>query len=69
MAADAEAYTVTAKAQAEAEANRQVAASLTEALIDYVEAQNWNGELPQTYVGSEDALPVLNMDAATGATD
>lgn len=69
IAADAEAYTVTAKAQAEAEANRQVAASLTEALIDYVEAQNWNGELPQTYVGSEDALPVLNMDAATGATD
>lgn len=69
IAADAEAYTVTAKAQAEAEANRQVAASLTEALIDYVEAQNWNGELPQTYVGSEDALPVLNMDAATGAAD
>lgn len=69
IAADAEAYTVTAKAQAEAEANRQVAASLTEALIDYVEAQNWNGELPQTYVGSEDALPVLNMDAVTGATD
>ncbi len=60
--ADAEAYAITAKAAAEAEANQKVAESLTEELIEYTQAQLWNGELPATYVGSSDALPVLNID-------
>ena len=62
--ADAEAYAITAKAEAQAQANAQIAASLTQALIDYVQAQSWNGVLPTTFVGSGDALPVLNVPVA-----
>ena len=62
--ADAEAYSITAKAAAEAEANQKVAESLTDELIEYTQAQLWNGELPTTYVGSSDSLPVLNIGAA-----
>lgn len=69
IAADAEAYSITAKADAEAEANQKIAQSLTDELIDYTEAQNWNGELPATYVGSSDSLPVLNVPAAADAED
>ena len=58
--ADAEAYAITAKAEAQAQANAQIAASLTH----YVQAQTWNGVLPTTFVGSGDALPVLNVPAA-----
>lgn len=61
--ADADAYAITAKAAAEAEANAKIADSLSEALIEYTQAQLWNGELPTTYVGSSDALPVLNIGA------
>ena len=61
IAAEAEAYSITAKADAEAEANRKVAESLTDELIEYTQAQLWNGELPATYVGSSDSLPVLNI--------
>ena len=61
--ADAEAYAITAKAAAEAEANQKVAESLTDELIEYTQAQLWNGELPATYVGSSDSLPVLNIGA------
>lgn len=63
IAADAEAYAITAKAAAEAEANQKVAESLTDELIEYTQAQLWNGELPSTYVGSSDSLPVLNIGA------
>lgn len=63
--ADAEAYAITAKAEAQAKANAQIAASLTQTLIDYVQAQNWDGVLPTTFVGTGDALPVLNIPAAT----
>ena len=64
IAADAEAYAISAKAEAEAEANEKIAKSLTEALIEYTQAQLWNGELPTTYVGSADSLPVLNIGSA-----
>ena len=57
--ADNEAYAITARAEAEAEANRLLADSLTQALIDYVEATNWNGQLP-TFVGSETTLPIID---------
>lgn len=69
IAADADAYAVTAKAEAEAEANQKIAQSLTDALINYTQVQNWNGKLPDTYVGTSDALPVLNMDAAVAQGD
>lgn len=46
IAADAEAYEIRAKAEAEAAANKQIAESLTEALIEYKYYETWNGELP-----------------------
>ena len=49
--ADAEAYTIEKKAIAEAEANRIVAESLTQTLIDYVRATNWDGKNPMTILG------------------
>ena len=58
--ADAEAYEIQVKAEAEAEANRKLANSLTNALIDYKYAESWNGELP-TYMGGEGSVPVLNF--------
>ena len=45
--ADAEAYKIKIKADAEAAANKEIAASLTEALINYMYYQTWNGELPE----------------------
>lgn len=58
--ADAEAYQMRVKAEAEAEANKKVAQSLTQALIDYAYAQNWDGKLP-VYMGGEDTIPVLDF--------
>lgn len=46
IAADAEAYEIEVKATAEAEANKQIAASITQQLIDYKYYETWNGELP-----------------------
>lgn len=42
----------------EAEANRKIADTLTELLVQYYYATNWDGALPQI-VGSETVLPVL----------
>ena len=60
--ADARAYTIRAQAEAEAEANALVAISITEPLIRYVEANGWDGKLPQ-YIsgGSGELLPILDM--------
>ena len=60
--ADAEAYEIKTKADAEAEANEKIAATVTEELIDYTQAQNWNGKLPSTYIGSGSAIPVIQTD-------
>lgn len=60
--ADAEAYSITAKADAEAEANRKISESLTEQLIEYTQALTWNGELPKTFVGSGEALPIIQTE-------
>jgi regulator of protease activity HflC (stomatin/prohibitin superfamily) len=60
IAAEAEAYQISIKAEAEAEANRKLAASLTNTIIDYEYAKNWNGELP-TYMGNSSSIPVLNF--------
>lgn len=58
--ADAEAYEISVRATAEAEANQKVARSLTDALINYTYAQNWNGELP-IYMGGEGTVPMLDL--------
>ena len=62
MNADAEAYATRVKAEAEAEANKKIAESLTEELISFTEAKQWNGELPQFVGGGTDALPVINFE-------
>lgn len=46
------------KANAEAEANRKIAESLTDKLIDKIKYDKWNGELP--YVGGN-ATPIVNI--------
>lgn len=46
-------------AEGEAEANRKVAASLSPTLIDYIEAQRWNGSRATTVLGSESKV-ILN---------
>lgn len=61
--ADAAAYETRVKAEAESEANKMVAESITGDLIEYVQAQNWNGKLPSTFVGSDMAMPIINSDA------
>ena len=50
--ADAEAYEIQVKAKAEAEANKELAASITQQLIDYKYYETWDGELPGV-VGSD----------------
>lgn len=62
--ADAEAYETRVKAEAQAEANRQVAETVTESLISYVQAQNWNGQLPNIYAG-DGALPIITDTSAS----
>lgn len=59
--ADAKAYEIEVQAEAEAEANAKVAKSLTDELIEYTQAQAWNGELPDTVLGESSALPIMNV--------
>lgn len=60
--ADAKAYETRVQAEAEAEANQKIAASITDELINYVEAQNWDGKLPKSFVGGDGVLPILDVD-------
>lgn len=60
---EADAYELTTRAEAEAEANRKIAESLTEALIAYTYAENWNGELPTFMTGDGATLPMFDMSA------
>lgn len=56
--ADAEAYETRVKAEAQAEANKKVAETITDELINYVQAQNWNGQLPTIYA-SDGNIPII----------
>ena len=60
--ADAAAYATRIQAEAEAEANQKIAASLTESLIKWQQANAWDGKLP-TYMSGEGStsLPILNI--------
>lgn len=61
--ADARAYEITTKAKAEAEGNKQISASITDTLIDYVKANNWDGQLPSTFMGEgSGAVPVIGVE-------
>lgn len=52
IAAEAEAYEIEVKARAEAEANKQIAESLTDGLIEYKYYETWDGKLP-TVIGTD----------------
>lgn len=54
--ADAKAYA----GQKEAEANAALGKSITQELLDYYYILQWNGELPDTYVGSDDVSTIVN---------
>ena len=64
--ADASAYEVLARAEAEAKANREIAESLTETLIDYNYARSWDGKLPAIMSGKDGAVIVSAGDLIRG---
>ena len=51
-AAEAEAQAILVKAEAQAEANRKLAESLTNALVEYEKIKKWDGILPKVSGGS-----------------
>ena len=53
--ADAKAYA----GQKEAEKNKAIAASLTTDLVNYYYVQQWDGKLPESYVGSENPSTIV----------
>ncbi len=55
--ADAEEY----RKEKEAAANKAVADSLTEELLQYFYINGWDGKLPETYVSQEDFLTILDL--------
>ena len=65
----AAAYEIKTKADAEAEANEKIAATVTGELIDYTQAQNWNGKLPSTFIGSGSAIPVIQTNPVGAPTE
>lgn len=65
--AEAEAYKVSTEGEAKAEANRKINETLSQQLIDYSYANNWNGELPNTYIGGENSLPLISVPTEGGA--
>ena len=61
--ADAAAYQIVTAAEAEAKANREIAESLTQALIDYTYAQAWDGKLPTFMTGENGIVPFMNVES------
>ncbi|MBE5809570.1 MAG: prohibitin family protein [Clostridiales bacterium] len=47
--------------QKEAAVNQAIAASLTPELVAYYEIMQWNGQLPTTYMGDGEGIPVLDV--------
>lgn len=47
--------------QKEAAVNQAIAASLTPELVAYYEIMQWNGQLPTTYLGEGEAIPVIDV--------
>ena len=61
IAAQAEAESILAVAEAQAEANRKLAASLTDNLIEYEKIQAWDGELPKV-TGSTNSFVGIDLE-------
>ena len=59
--ADAAAYATKVQAEAEAEANAKISASLTDSLIQWKQANIWDGKLPTFMGGGSTTLPILNL--------
>ena len=57
--AEAEAEALLIKAEAEADANKIIADSVTQELLDKILAENWDGKLPDTYVGDGSGLGII----------
>ena len=57
--AEAEAEALLIKAEAEADANKVIADSVTQELLDKILAENWDGKLPDTYVGDGSGLGII----------
>ena len=62
--ADAQAYEIRVRAESQAEANKLISESINSTLIEYNYAQSWNGELPDTYIGNGDAIPIINTSSS-----
>ncbi len=57
--AEAEAQALIIAAQAEAEANRIILESLTPELLEKIKAEQWDGKLPDTFVGDSSGLEII----------
>lgn len=57
--ADAAAYEIKAQADAQAEANKQIAATISDTLIQYNTTLRWDGKLP--IVATPDSMPVIRI--------
>lgn len=57
LEADAIAY----KGEKEAEATKALADAITDEVVAYEYAQNWSGELPKYMMGSNGALPIIDI--------
>ena len=58
--ADAEAYELKVRAEAEAEANKKIAESLNEQILQKMYYDNWDGKLP-TVMGGEGAMSLIEV--------
>ena len=50
--------------QKEAAVNQAISASLSPELVAYYEIMQWNGQLPTTYMGAGEGIPVINVNNA-----
>ena len=50
--------------QKEAAVNQAISASLSPELVAYYEIMQWNGQLPTTYMGAGEGIPVINVNEA-----
>ena len=60
LSADVELELAKKMEEGDREANKKLANSLTDTLINYEYAQAWDGQLP-TYMGGESSIPVLDF--------
>ncbi len=67
--ADADAYATKVQAEAKAEANADIANSVTDLLVKYIEASNWDGKLPEIYSGGGELIPVINNAGEVGEAE